>query len=67
VPLFEAKRVYFPMTHGYTDTEGVNRDMVHTFIEDEMLAFPAAAHDDMLDGLAVYMFAFGWRHSWNCR
>lgn len=52
VPLFESKRVWFPLKHHYTDTDGITRDMVHVFLEEELAAFPAGAHDDMLDALA---------------
>lgn len=52
VPLFERGRVYLPMHHHYTDSDHITRDMVHTFIEEELLSFPAGAHDDMLDALS---------------
>ena len=52
IPLFEQGKFYFPDTLYYTDSEGVPRDMVQAFIEEEMVAFPAGAHDDMLDSLA---------------
>lgn len=52
VPLFEQKRVYLPVTHHYTDYEGVTRDLVQVFEEEEYKAFPVALHEDMLDSLA---------------
>jgi predicted phage terminase large subunit-like protein len=52
IPLFEQGKFYFPQTHYYTDAEGVPRDMVSVFIEEEMIAFPAGAHDDMIDSLS---------------
>lgn len=52
VPLFEQGKVYFPVNMTYTDHEGIVRDLVHTFIEEEYAAFPAGIHDDMLDSLA---------------
>lgn len=52
IPLFEQGKMLFPRTLAYTDKDGVPRDLVHQFIEEEMLAFPAGTHDDMLDALA---------------
>ena len=52
IPLFEQGKVYFPDTMYYTDSEGVPRDLVTTFVEEEMVSFPAGIHDDMLDSLA---------------
>lgn len=52
VPLFEAKRVWFPHTLHKTSEDGQMRDLVSDFIEQEFLAFPVAGHDDMLDSLA---------------
>ena len=52
VPLFEAKRVWFPVTLHKTDANGELRDLVDDFIEQEYLAFPVSTHDDMLDSLA---------------
>ena len=36
----------------YTDYEGITRDMMSVFVEEEYKAFPVMAHDDMLDCLA---------------
>lgn len=52
IPWFESGRIYLPKTLYYRDYEGVARDMVQSFIEDEYVAFPVAIHDDMLDSLA---------------
>lgn len=52
IPIFEQGKVYFPDTLYYTDSEGVPRDLVTTFVEEEMVSFPAGIHDDMLDSLA---------------
>jgi predicted phage terminase large subunit-like protein len=52
IPIFENKRVYFPYTMYKTDYEGVSRDLVQTFIEEEYKAFPVSIHDDMLDSMA---------------
>jgi hypothetical protein len=55
IPIFEQNKVYFPETMYYTDCEGVPRDLVHIFVEEEYAAFPAGLHDDMLDSLARLM------------
>lgn len=52
VPLFEQGRVWFPHEMVRTGTDGVSRDLVQDFIEQEYLAFPVGRHDDMMDGLA---------------
>jgi len=52
IPYFEQGRVWFPRRLMYTDYEGVLRDLVRDFIEEEYAAFPVPVHDDMLDGLA---------------
>ena len=52
IPLFEQHKFLFPHTLHYTDRDGIPRDLVHTFVEEELAAFPAGLHDDMLDALA---------------
>jgi len=52
VPIFEQKKMLMPRSMHYTDRDGVPRDLVHIFIEEEMAAFPAGLHDDMLDALS---------------
>lgn len=52
IPLFEQGRVYLPERCVRSNYEGVTEDLVQVFINDEYLAFPFAAHDDMLDCMA---------------
>lgn len=52
IPLFEQGRIYLRRTRMYTDYEGVTRNLIDAFIEEEYKAFPVMAHDDMLDCLA---------------
>lgn len=52
IPIFEAARMWFPQTNNKTDHQGVLRELVHDFIEEEYAPFPVGLHDDMLDGLA---------------
>ena len=52
MPWYEQNRIYYPKKLLYRDYEGIARDMVSTFIDDEFLAFPVAVHDDMLDSQA---------------
>lgn len=52
IPLFESGRVWLPQTNHKTDHQGVVRELVHDFIEEEFAPFPVGVHDDMLDGLA---------------
>jgi predicted phage terminase large subunit-like protein len=52
VPYFRAGRVWFPREYLYTDHTGKTKDLVHSFIEEELSVFPVGAYDDMLDSLA---------------
>jgi predicted phage terminase large subunit-like protein len=51
-PLFQEGRVWLPERLIRTDYQGRSSDLVQAFIQDEFLAFPYMAHDDMLDCLA---------------
>jgi len=52
VPLFEQGRIFLPDTCIRTNYEGVSQDLTAIFRDDEYMAFPVSAHDDMLDCLA---------------
>jgi len=52
IPLFEAGRIWIPETFNVTDWQRTTVDLVHSFIEEEYMAFPVGLHDDMLDALA---------------
>ena len=52
IPVFEQKRMYMRRTRMHTDYEGMTRNMIDVFVEEEYKAFPVMAHDDMLDCLA---------------
>ena len=52
IPLFEAKRIWFPETLHYTQSGGVVTELVRDFIEEEYAPFPVGRHDDMIDCLA---------------
>lgn len=52
IPLFEAHRIYMPISQNRTDIEGKTNDLVQAFINEEYLNFPVSLHDDMLDCLA---------------
>ena len=52
IPLFENFRVYFPRDITYIDINGTKIDLVANFIQDEILVFPVAKHEDMLDAFA---------------
>lgn len=50
-PVFRNKRVFFPKTMVYTQRDGKLVDLTREFLA-EYIAFPAGAHDDMLDALS---------------
>lgn len=52
IPLFESGRIFLLGSRHYTDYEGVTRNLIETFVEEEYKAFPVMSHDDMLDCLA---------------
>lgn len=52
IPLFEQHRFWLPNKLTFVDIEGKIQNFVETFREDEYLAFPVSAHDDMLDCIA---------------
>ncbi|RUV65217.1 MAG: hypothetical protein E5X35_11540 [Mesorhizobium sp.] len=49
VPKFESGQFYLPESLIKTDYEGKAVNLVRTFVQDEYMAFPVCAHDDMLD------------------
>ncbi len=53
VPVFEAGRIWLPETGIVRqDYEGVSRNLIRVFTEEEYQPFPVLMHDDMLDCLA---------------
>jgi predicted phage terminase large subunit-like protein len=52
VPIFEYGRIYIPEFLVRPDYGGRSVNLTQSFINDEYLAFPVSAHDDMLDCLA---------------
>lgn len=52
IPAFQQGRMWFPECVMYRGKDGRNLDLIRTFIEQEMIAFPVSVHDDMLDSLA---------------
>jgi predicted phage terminase large subunit-like protein len=52
VPMFEQGRIWLPEALYVPNREGRSENLVDAFIEQEYLAFPVGAHDDMLDALS---------------
>lgn len=52
IPLFEKRQVILPSQFHITTRDHETKDMVHEFVENEYMAFPVPAHDDMLDSLS---------------
>ncbi len=55
IPWFERGRIFLMPKLSKTNYEGRSEDLTQAFINDEYLAFPVAAHDDMLDALARFL------------
>ncbi|WP_333679890.1 phage terminase large subunit [Dyella sp.] len=51
-PDFESNRWWLPDTLWKTDSEGVARDLIAQFRDEEYQPFPAGRHDDFFDGLS---------------
>ena len=52
IPYFRDRRVLFPHEHYYTNSAGDSKDLIKYFVDEELIRFPLARHDDMLDSLA---------------
>lgn len=52
IPPFENGKMWFPEQLDYTGADHKTRDLVRDFVEQELMGFPVALHDDMLDCLA---------------
>ena len=52
IPLFENERFYLPRKIVYNTVEGETIELVMELVNNEMVTFPVARHDDMLDALA---------------
>jgi predicted phage terminase large subunit-like protein len=52
LPIFEQKRFWLPKTFHVTDWQKYTVDLVHSFVEEEYMAFPVGLHEDSLDALS---------------
>lgn len=52
IPLFENERVYLPRRILYDTIAGDQVELVSELVDNEMLTFPVAKHDDLLDAFA---------------
>jgi predicted phage terminase large subunit-like protein len=52
IPFFKEHKVWLPRTLPYTNIEGVEIDLVKSFIEDEFSTWPNSYYKDMLDALS---------------
>jgi len=55
VPLFEEGKILLPRNLISRDYQGQSVNLTTSFVEEEYLAFPVGAHDDMIDCLARVM------------
>jgi predicted phage terminase large subunit-like protein len=51
IPDLQRGRWWFPASNKYTDNEGRTFDLVQELVNGEMMTFPRARHDDMLDAI----------------
>jgi predicted phage terminase large subunit-like protein len=52
IPIFEQGKFWLPKSFYVTDYQKTSVNLVHSFIEEEYMAFPVSIHDDMLDALS---------------
>ena len=52
IPLFEQGEIWLPESLNVADWQRTIVDLVRSFVEEEYMAFPVGAHEDMLDALA---------------
>lgn len=52
IPHFEQGRVWLPESIHKVDYEGIMRELVGVFVDEEYRAFPVGLHDDIMDALA---------------
>jgi predicted phage terminase large subunit-like protein len=67
IPWFEKGRIYLQPRLTKTNYEGVTVDLTRAFVNEEYLAFPVSAHDDMLDALARFTdpdLPLSWPRAW---
>jgi predicted phage terminase large subunit-like protein len=55
IPLFENERFYLPKRINYTTVKGEVIELVKELIDNEMVTFPVAKHDDMMDAMSRIM------------
>jgi phage terminase large subunit-like protein len=52
IPYFESGRVYLPTTLNRTLYDKSTVDLINVLVEEELMGFPVALHDDLSDAMA---------------
>ena len=52
IPYYEQRKVFWPRTLYYTNSEGKTEDLVQVYLQQEYKPFPVSLHDDLLDAQA---------------
>jgi phage terminase large subunit-like protein len=49
IPVYEQNRFWMPESLSFVDYEGVPRNFIQLYLDNEYRAFPVCVHDDMMD------------------
>lgn len=55
IPVIENHLLWIPRSINYKTVSGVNVDLIHDFLNNELLVFPRSKHDDVLDAMSRIM------------
>lgn len=55
VPLFEEGKIWMPSDLFYKDHNGLSRNFINDIVEQEILLFPFAPHDDFMDAMSMLL------------
>lgn len=55
IPIMEQQRIWLPNNLFFKNSKGLQENLMNVIVEQEILLFPYATHDDFLDAMAMIM------------